>query len=84
MVEPYPGNNFTGTFTGTCPLWMLQLAAITQLEVGGGGRNRPDFPAVAVQICLILLGIQALPALSDHIIFNQFGVRFGVRLTNAN
>ena len=53
-------------------------------EVGGEGRNRPDFPAVAVQICLILLGIQALPVLSAHIIFNRFGVRFGVGLTYAN
>src|SRR5438270_59556 len=32
-----------------------------------------------LQICLILLAIQALPALSDPIIFNRFGVRFGVR-----
>jgi len=45
----------------------------------GEGRNRPDFPAVAPQICLILLGIQAIPALSGHILFN----RFGVRLINA-
>jgi hypothetical protein len=26
--------------------------------VGGEGRNRPNFPAVATQICLILLAIQ--------------------------
>src|SRR5205809_728120 len=47
--------------------------------VGGGGRNRLSIPAVALQICLILLAIQALPALSSPIIFNRFGVRFGVR-----
>ena len=47
---------------------------------GGEGRNRPDFPAVAPQICLILLAIQAKSALSDPIVFNPFGVRFGVRL----
>jgi hypothetical protein len=28
--------------------------------------------------CLILLGIQAIPALSVHVIFNRFGVRFFV------
>jgi hypothetical protein len=47
---------------------------------GGGSRNRPDFPAVAPQICLISLGIQAKTVLSDPIVFNPFGVRFGVRL----
>jgi hypothetical protein len=45
----------------------------------GEGRNRPDFPAVALQICLISLGIQAKTVLSDRIVFNPFGVRFGVR-----
>jgi hypothetical protein len=48
-------------------------------RAGGGGRNRPDFPAVALQICLISLGIQAKTVLSDRIVFNPFGVRFGVR-----
>jgi hypothetical protein len=38
---------------------------------------------VACQICLILLAIQALPALSGHIFFKPFGVRFGVRQINA-
>jgi hypothetical protein len=47
---------------------------------GGEGRNRPDFPAVAPQVCLILLGIQAKSVLSDRIVFNPFGVRFGVRV----
>ena len=42
---------------------------------GGGGRNRPYFPAVAPQICLILLAIQALPALFGHIFFKPFAVR---------
>jgi hypothetical protein len=46
---------------------------------GASCRTRPDFSAVASQICLILLGIQALPVLSDRIFFNPFGVRFGVR-----
>ena len=46
----------------------------------GGGRNRRYFAVVATQMCLILLAIQALPALSDPIIFKPFGVRFGVRL----
>jgi N12 class adenine-specific DNA methylase len=41
VVESYPGIDFTGTFTGTCPLWLLQLVAKVQLEVGGEGRNRP-------------------------------------------
>ena len=45
-----------------------------------GGRNWPFFPAVARQICLILLAIQALPGLSGPIFFKPFGVRFGVRL----
>ncbi len=51
---------------------------------GGEARKRPYFPAVAVLKCLILLEIQALPALSDHIIFDPFGVRFGVRFTDVN
>ena len=42
MVEWSPGNNFTGTFTGTCLLWFLQLIAKVQLIVGGEGRNRTD------------------------------------------
>ena len=50
---------------------------------GGGGRNRPDFPAVAPLICLILLGIQAKSFLSDRIIFNPIGVRFGVRFPRS-
>src|SRR6266581_6749075 len=55
--------------------------ALSQLILrSGGGRNRPFFPAVAPQICLVLLAIQALPVLSGHILFNPFGVRFGVRL----
>jgi hypothetical protein len=62
----------------------FQILAAHAVRVGGEGRNRPDFPAVAIPIYLILLAIQALPALSDHIIFNRFGVRFGVRLTPAN
>ncbi|HZI32689.1 MAG TPA: hypothetical protein VFF11_10125 [Candidatus Binatia bacterium] len=62
---------------------LLSLSLDNPAKNGGGGRNRPDFPAVAVQICLILLGIQAIPALSGHIFFNRFGVRFGVRLINT-
>jgi hypothetical protein len=53
-------------------------------KLGGGGRNRPDFPAVASQICLILLAIQAKTVLSDPIVFNPFGVRFGVRSVNLS
>ena len=49
-------------------------------RIGGEGRNRPDFPAVAPLICLISLGIQAKSVLSARIVFNPFGVRFGVRL----
>ena len=51
---------------------------------GGEGRNRPDFPAVAPLICLISLGIQAKSVLSARIVFNPFGVRFGVRLPISN
>jgi hypothetical protein len=54
-----------------------------QLGVGGEGRNRPCFPAVAPQICLILLAIQAKSVLSDYIFFNPFGVRFGVRFADS-
>jgi hypothetical protein len=53
-------------------------------EMRGGSRNRPYFPAVAPQICLILLAIQAKSVLSDHIVFNPFGVRFGVRSVNLS
>jgi hypothetical protein len=79
VQEFFPGSNFTGTFTGTCLLLFLQPVAFEQLRIGGEGRNRPDFPAVAPQICLISLGIQAKTVLSDRIVFNPFGVRFGVR-----
>src|SRR5207249_4914122 len=57
----------------------FQILAALAVRFGGGGRNRLSIPAVALRICLILLAIQALPALSDPIIFNRFGVRFGVR-----
>jgi len=53
-------------------------------RIGGEGRNRPDFPAVAPLICLISLGIQAKSVLSERIFFNPFGVRFGVRLPISN
>jgi len=52
---------------------------LSECRIGGEGRNRPNFPAVASQICLILLGIQAKSVLSEPIVFNPFGVRFGVR-----
>ena len=57
----------------------FQILAALAVRFGGGGRNRLSIPAVALQICLISLVIQALPTLSDPIIFNRFGVRFGVR-----
>lgn len=62
----------------------LQLSPIiTGILCGGEGRNRPDFPAVAPLICLISLGIQAKSVLSDRIVFNPFGVRFGVRFPRS-
>jgi hypothetical protein len=36
----YPGSNFTGTFTGTAFLKLLQLAVFQQLEIGAGGGTR--------------------------------------------
>jgi hypothetical protein len=57
----------------------FQLGLFQPFAYGGEGRNRPYFPAVAPQICLISLGIQANTVLSDRIVFNPFGVRFGVR-----
>ena len=47
---------------------------------GDRGRNRLYISAVALQICLTLLAIQALPTLSGPVIFKLFCVRFGVRL----
>jgi len=40
IAEWCPGNDFTGTFTGTCRLWNLQLLGEQPVGVGGGGRNR--------------------------------------------
>jgi hypothetical protein len=60
----------------------VQVTNLKQL--GGEGRNRPDFPAVAPLICLISLGIQAKTVLSERIFFNPFGVRFGVRSVNLS
>ena len=62
------------------------LAQINWIDLRGKGdsRNRPDFPAVAPLICLISLGIQAKSVLSARIVFNPFGVRFGVRLPISN
>jgi len=37
----------------------FQTLAVPTVKFGGEGRNRPYFPAVALQICLILLAIQA-------------------------
>ena len=36
----YPGSNFTGTFTGTAFLWLLQLAVKQHLKIGAGGGTR--------------------------------------------
>ena len=52
-------------------------------KLGGEGRNRPDFPAVAPQICPVSLAIQAKSVLSVPIVFNPFGVRFGVRFADS-
>ena len=48
-------------------------------RIGGGGRNRPDIPAVAGAKCLNSLGIQRNSSLLCDTRFNSFGVRFGVR-----
>jgi len=40
VVKHYRSKLFTGTFTGTGLLWILQLVALEQLGVGGEGRNR--------------------------------------------
>jgi len=61
-----------------------QVGFFFSLSARGEGRNRPDFPAVAPLICLISLGIQAKSVLSARIVFNPFGVRFGVRLPISN
>jgi hypothetical protein len=62
----------------------ISLILLAINEFGGEGRNRPYFPAVAPQICLVSLGIQAKSVLSDRIVFNPFGVRFGVRSVNLS
>ena len=36
----YPGSNFTGTFTGTAFLLLLQLSVKQHLKVGAGGGTR--------------------------------------------
>lgn len=36
----YPGSHFTGTFTGTAFLKLLQLAVFQQLKIGAGGGTR--------------------------------------------
>jgi hypothetical protein len=56
------------SFPGGRETLALQLLLKGYLGIGGEGRNRPDFPAVAPLECLILLAIQALPALSAHIL----------------
>ena len=38
--EFYPGNNFTGTFTGTCLLWLHHHVEKQQDEIGAGGGTR--------------------------------------------
>jgi|ERR1017187_152777 transcriptional regulator with XRE-family HTH domain len=63
---------------------IMSLYLLTFIKVGAGGGTRPNFPAVAPQICLILLAIQAKTVLSDYIVFNLFGVRFGVRLPTSD
>jgi hypothetical protein len=54
---------------------------MTALKVRNGASCRiwPFIRTFAVQICLISLGNQANPSLSNHIFFYSFGVRFGVR-----
>jgi hypothetical protein len=71
--------NSRSGFTCTLLALLRKLLIINDSEYRNRTRLYFDFPAVAVQMCLILLAIQALTALSDHIIFNPFGVRFGVR-----
>jgi hypothetical protein len=84
VTQGRPELNFAGTSAGT-HLWKSSKPLQFQLvRFGGEGRNRPYFPAVAPQICLILLAIQAKSVLSDRIVFNPFGVRFGVRLPISN
>ncbi len=40
MIEFYPGNNFTGTFTGTASLWSHHFAENQQDKIGAGGGTR--------------------------------------------
>jgi hypothetical protein len=51
---------------------------------GGWGRNWPKSPAVAGQLCLILLGNQHKSSLRINADFYPFGVRFGVRFQCGN
>jgi hypothetical protein len=84
ITQGGPGLNPAGTSAGT-QLWKSSKSLQFQLvRFGGEGRNRPDFLAVAPPICLISLGIQAKSVLSARIVFNPFGVRFGVRLPISN
>ena len=67
VTQGRPELNFAGTSAGT-QLWKSSKPLQFQLiRFGGEGRNRPDFPAVAPQICLISLGIQAKSVLSERI-----------------
>jgi hypothetical protein len=61
------------------PFWLLQLAAITQLEVGGEGRNRSKNAVIAGQNYSFLSVDQVISVPAGGNLAYLFGARFGAR-----
>ncbi len=77
IEEQCSGNDFTGTFTGTGPLWNLQLFSNQLVRVGGEGSESDVF---ALNSATYIARLQATQALLARLLLLLATIRLGTVL----